>query len=81
MNVLSRRVFFKYVAMLGLLTWSATPLQAKTTKEKGAYQKTPKDGKKCADCLHFISDTNECKVIEGSVSPNGWCKLYAGNPN
>lgn len=80
MKVSSRRVFFKYMAMLGLITWSTTPLHAKATKVQIAYQETPKDGNRCADCLHFLPDTNECKIVEGSISPDAWCKLYFKDP-
>ncbi|MBW6489544.1 iron oxidase oxidoreductase [Sulfurimonas sp.] len=76
MNSSSRRVFFRYMAILGLATWGVTPLLAKGTKEKLIYQETPKDGKKCADCLHFLPETNECKVVEGAISPDGWCMMY-----
>ncbi|MCK9472767.1 high-potential iron-sulfur protein [Sulfurimonas sp.] len=80
MRVSPRRVFFKYMVIMGFVTWSATALHAKTTKEKTAYQESPKDGNICADCLHFLPDTNECKIIEGSISPNGWCNLYFKDP-
>lgn len=72
----SRRGFFRYMAILGLVTWSASPLLAKETKEKLMYQDSPKDGKKCAECLHFLPQTNECKLVEGSISPDGWCMMY-----
>lgn len=72
----SRRGFFRYMAILGLVTWSASPLLAKETKEKLMYQDSPKDGKNCAECLHFLPKTNECKLVEGSISPNGWCMMY-----
>jgi hypothetical protein len=80
MKISTRRVFFKYMAMLGLIAWSTTPLYAKAAKDKVEYQDTPKDGKKCIDCIHFIAATNECKVVEGSVSPDGWCTTYLKDP-
>lgn len=41
------------------------------------YQAQPKDGQKCADCLHFVAESNTCKLVEGQISPEGWCTLWA----
>jgi hypothetical protein len=76
----TRRSFFRYMAILGLVAWSTTPLYAKATKDNVKYQDTPKDGKKCIDCIHFLAATNECKVVEGSISPDGWCTVYVKDP-
>lgn len=76
MKVTTRRSFFQYMAILGLVTFSATPLYAKGTKEENNYQGTPKDGNQCSDCMHFVPETKECKIIEGSISPDAWCTLY-----
>lgn len=81
MEQLSRRDFFRKTALLGLLSFSVTSLSAKGLKEKFNYQDSPKDGKKCKDCMHFIVEKNECRIIEGSISPDGWCNLYNVNPN
>ncbi len=80
MKLSQRRKFFKYMAFLGLVSFSTTPMYAKGAKDKFNYQESPKDGKKCIDCMHFMPDTNECRIIEGSISPNGWCNLYQEDP-
>lgn len=76
----TRRDFFKYMSLLGLSTMYTTPLYAKTAKEAVKYQSTPKDGQKCSECMHFIAETNECKTVEGSIDPNGWCTIYFKDP-
>lgn len=76
MEVLTRRVFFKYMAMLGLVTWSTTPLYAKVPKDTFKYQDTPMDSKRCSNCVYFLADTKECKMVEGTISPDGWCRIY-----
>ena len=81
MKVTTRRSFFQYMAILGLATFSATPLYAKGTKEQYNYQDTQKDGNKCSMCMHFISKTNECRMVEGSISPDGWCAVFYKNLN
>ena len=75
-----RRSFFRYMALLGLAAFSSTPLYAKVPKDKVKYQDTPVDGKKCSTCMHFIPETNECKVVEGSIKPDGWCDLWVAIP-
>ncbi|HSR74582.1 MAG TPA: hypothetical protein VLL31_07030 [Sulfurovum sp.] len=76
----SRREFFKYMAVLGLGTLCTTPLYAKTPKEIVKYQSTPNNGQKCMECMHFIPETNECRTVEGSIDPNGWCTIYFRDP-
>ena len=72
----SRRSFFKYMSVLGLASFYSVPVYAKTPQELVKYQATPKDGKTCKECMHFIAETNECKTVEGKVDPEGWCNIY-----
>lgn len=56
---------------------AATPAApAKTAQAKVHYQTQPKGEKKCAACLHFNAGSNTCKLVEGQISPNGWCDLW-----
>lgn len=50
---------------------------AKVSQASVQYQGQPKDGKACADCMHFIAESNTCKLVEGEISPTGWCTLWA----
>jgi hypothetical protein len=57
---------------------SAAPAApAKVSQASVQYQTQPKDGKKCVDCMHFIAESNTCKLVEGNISPDGWCVLWA----
>ena len=57
---------------------SAAPAApVKASQASVQYQTQPKDGKKCADCMHFIAESNTCKLVEGDISPSGWCVLWA----
>ena len=49
----------------------------KVSKAQAKYQDTPKGNQNCAKCLHFVAADSTCKVVEGKVSPQGWCKLWA----
>ena len=31
----------------------------------------------CGNCLNFVAGSNTCKVVEGQVSPEGWCIFWA----
>ena len=41
------------------------------------YQAKPKGDQKCSTCINFIAESNTCKLVEGNVSPEGWCTLWA----
>ena len=39
------------------------------------YQPAPKDGQECDACAHFASP-GTCKLVDGDISPKGWCRLW-----
>jgi hypothetical protein len=47
----------------------------KQTKEAAQYQDTPKGIQMCSNCSLFVEPAS-CKLVEGDISPNGWCKDY-----
>jgi hypothetical protein len=49
----------------------------KVPQESVKYQAQPKGDQKCSGCTHFIAESNTCKLVEGQVSPDGWCTLWA----
>ncbi len=52
-------------------------LAAKMSKASVAYQNSPKGSQNCANCKLFISPAS-CKLVQGPISVNGWCKLWVG---
>jgi hypothetical protein len=48
----------------------------KLSKQQAEYQDSPKGIQMCATCSLFEAP-HSCKVVEGDVSPDGWCKAYA----
>ncbi len=44
-------------------------------KENAHYQDEPKNGQRCADCTHFV-EPNACKLVAGTIAPNGYCVLF-----
>ena len=56
---------------------SAAPTATKKVpKASVQYQTKPKDAQKCSNCLNFIAASNTCKLVEGQISPEGWCTLW-----
>lgn len=48
----------------------------KVKKEAVQYQEQAKGDQKCGLCLHFQPESNSCKLVEGQISPDGWCILW-----
>jgi hypothetical protein len=51
----------------------------KATQKVVGYQDTPKGALRCDNCTHF-EPASSCKVVEGTINPAGWCKVYAKAP-
>jgi hypothetical protein len=49
--------------------------RVKLARAEAEYQDLPKDIRMCAICSRF-EPPHSCKVVDGEVSPNGWCKLF-----
>ena len=49
--------------------------EAKVAQKAAQYQDKPHQGKQCSGCAHFHAPST-CDVVEGTISPNGWCKLF-----
>lgn len=55
---------------------------SKASKEQVKYQDKPNKNEKCSNCIQFIPGEaqdadGECKVVQGSISPQGWCTVFA----
>jgi hypothetical protein len=48
----------------------------KMTRTQAQYQDTPNGIYSCATCSLF-ERPKSCKVVEGDVSEDGWCKAFA----
>jgi len=45
------------------------------TQKAAGYQPTPKGDQRCDNCTLFVAPSS-CKLVEGDISPSGWCRLY-----
>jgi hypothetical protein len=43
------------------------------------YQDKPNGDKRCSNCLNFVPSSS-CAIVEGTVSPNGYCLAWAKKP-
>jgi hypothetical protein len=48
----------------------------KMTRQQAEYQDTPNGIYSCGLCSLFEAPDG-CKVVEGAVSKDGWCKAFA----
>jgi hypothetical protein len=49
---------------------------AKTPKAQAGYRNSPNSGAECDKCQQFEPPSG-CKIVEGQVSPSGWCTFFA----
>lgn len=58
-------------------TSSAAPVTtSKVPQASVQYQTQPKGELKCSGCMNFIAESNTCKLVDGQISPDGWCSLW-----
>ena len=50
--------------------------QQKMSQGEAKYQDSPKDVHMCVTCA-FFEAPNSCDVVEGDISPAGWCQAFA----
>lgn len=78
----ARRMVLKGIAAAGCalgLSRLQTAHAAKLSQAQAKYQDQPKGDQNCANCMHFVAP-DQCKVVDGPVSPNGWSILWAKKP-
>jgi hypothetical protein len=65
----------KAIAALPLFTIAARAAD-KMTRKQAEYQDAPNGIYSCGLCSLFEAP-NGCKVVEGEVGKDGWCKAFA----
>jgi High potential iron-sulfur protein len=53
--------------------------QQRVSQADAKYQGSPKDGQQCDGCVQFQAPST-CKLVDGTIAPNGWCQLFAAKP-
>jgi hypothetical protein len=57
--------------LLGLVTEASAKMAQKAVE----YQDTPKGDQECSNCSLF-QEPNACTLVDGEISPKGWCKFW-----
>lgn len=84
-----RRLFRQGAAIAGgaalgglMLSAKARAQGGKVAKSVAKYQEKPQGTQQCDGCIQFIpgktaSAQGTCKIVEGGISPKGWCMFFA----
>ena len=54
---------------------SAADNSSQLRKQDVRYQDQPKGDQRCSGCKNFVGPS-ACRVVQGSVNPDGWCLLF-----
>lgn len=54
----------------------------KVSPQSMQYQTTPNGDKQCSGCKFFVpgqdaSANGSCQIVDGAISPHGYCKAYS----
>ena len=81
-----RRVFMRRAGLVALLAVPSWAWAAKLSKDEVQYRDRPNGGKDCDDCIQFVPGptpkaTGSCKVVDGAISPHGYCLAFTPKPS
>ena len=74
----SRRALLQGAAValsVPVLAINIEAAMAKVAQSTVAYETSPKNGHSCGLCSNF-EPPSSCKLVDGAISSNGWCKLW-----
>jgi hypothetical protein len=82
-NQFSRRTLLRdalrAAGAAAMLAATAKRAIAKISQAAVAYQPQPNGDKSCDKCAQFLPP-NACKIIDGAISPQGWCRVFVPAP-
>ncbi len=59
---------------------SRASAQQKIKQADAKYQDHPNGTQKCDGCVQFQAP-NACKIVDGTISPDGWCQFFGAKPS
>jgi hypothetical protein len=62
-------------AIVGPVAMTVPSQAAKMAQTVVGYQDSPKGAQECDNCSQFEAPSS-CKIVDGTISPTGWCKIY-----
>jgi hypothetical protein len=78
-NVLTGTAVALGVAASGAAA-SRASAQQKIKQADAKYQDHPNGTQKCDGCIQFQAP-NACKIVDGTISPDGWCQFFGAKPS
>ena len=70
------RAAIGYTSAALVLRIASADAADKMTRVRAEYQDMPNGIYSCGTCTLFVPP-NGCKVVEGEIGKDGWCKAYA----
>jgi hypothetical protein len=70
-----RRALVRAALLFAITAAAPASAQQKMSPTEAEYQDSPKNGLTCAACSLF-RPPRSCEVVDGDVSPRGWCKFF-----
>ena len=74
-GVSRRTVLLAAAGAAPLVALTGGQAQAKIAQTAVHYQTTPKDDHQCDGCNFFMAPSG-CKLVDGDITPTGWCALW-----
>jgi hypothetical protein len=80
-RLLGQAAALPVLLILPLLARPSAARAGNASKDDFHYQDHPNEEKRCANCVQFIpagdaQQPGACKIVAGSISPNGWCMAF-----
>ena len=75
MRIFRRSLFQGAAAGILAAASHPAPAQPKISKIAVNYQDHPDGSKRCDKCIQF-QPPDACKVVEGTISPQGSCRIF-----
>ena len=75
-SAIKRGLAITAATVVGVATSMRAFAQEKIEQAQVQYQNMPKDGAKCSLCVNWIAP-NACKIVAGTINPEGWCVAFA----
>jgi len=78
-----RTIIFRGIACVAaggaLMSAAGNANAGKMIQSVASYQTSPKGDQNCTNCLLFQAP-DACQIVDGAISPTGWCKFWAKKP-
>ena len=78
-GALSRRAWLEGAALVvsvGSICMIPTSAGAKTSQAEAKYQNQPKGTSALCGACQYFRPPSACQVVDGTISPQGWCPLF-----